>query len=96
MCVRLGLQYRYQQGKVQVCTNRFLGYDKDEEGKLIINPEEINASADINMSLRIKKYRNIVDIDFMDMKMESYKTDENLQTAAVGARLRLLKYSGWK
>ena len=38
--VRLGLQYRYQQGKVQVCTNRFLGYDKDEEGKLIINPKE--------------------------------------------------------
>ena len=38
--VRLGLQYRYQQGKVQVCTNRFLGYDKDEEGKIIINPKE--------------------------------------------------------
>ena len=38
--VRLGLQYRYQQGKVQVCTNRFLGYDKDEEGNLVINPEE--------------------------------------------------------
>ena len=48
------------------------------------------------MSALIKKYRNIVDIDFRDMKMESYKTDENLQTAAVGARLRLLKYSGWK
>ena len=38
--VRLGIQYRYQQGKVQVCTNRFLGYDKDENGNLIINPEE--------------------------------------------------------
>jgi DNA invertase Pin-like site-specific DNA recombinase len=38
--VRLGIQYRYQQGKVQVCTNRFLGYDKDEEGNLVINPEE--------------------------------------------------------
>lgn len=38
--VRLGLQYRYQQGKVQVCTNRFLGYDKDKDGNLIINPEE--------------------------------------------------------
>ena len=38
--VRLGLQYRYQQGKVQVCANRFLGYDKDEDGKLVINPEE--------------------------------------------------------
>ena len=38
--VRLGLQYRYQQGKVQVCANRFLGYDKDEEGNLVINPAE--------------------------------------------------------
>ena len=38
--VRLGLQYRYQQGKVQVCTSRFLGYDKDEDGNLVINPEE--------------------------------------------------------
>ena len=38
--VKLGLQYRYQQGKVQVCTKRFLGYDKDENGKLVINPEQ--------------------------------------------------------
>ncbi len=38
--VKLGLQYRYQQGKVQVCANRFLGYDKDEDGNLVINPEE--------------------------------------------------------
>ena len=38
--VRIGLQYRFQQGKVQVCTNRFLGYDKDEDGNLIINSEE--------------------------------------------------------
>ena len=38
--VRLGLQYRYQQGKVQVNTKRFLGYDKDKDGNLVINPEE--------------------------------------------------------
>lgn len=38
--VRIGLQYRFQQGKVQVCTNRFLGYDKDEDGNLIINEKE--------------------------------------------------------
>ncbi len=25
---------------MQVCTNRFLGYDKDENGKLIINKAE--------------------------------------------------------
>ena len=38
--VKLGLQYRYQQGEVQVNHNRFLGYTKDEEGKLVIVQEE--------------------------------------------------------
>jgi DNA invertase Pin-like site-specific DNA recombinase len=38
--VRLGFQYRFQQGKVMVNHNRFLGYDKDENGKLIINKAE--------------------------------------------------------
>lgn len=37
--VKLGLQYRYQQGIVQVNHNRFLGYTKDEEGHLIIETE---------------------------------------------------------
>ena len=38
--VKLGLQYRYQQGKVQVNTNWFLGYTKDENGELVIDPEQ--------------------------------------------------------
>lgn len=38
--VKLGLQYRYQQGLVQVNHNRFMGYTKDEDGKLIIEPNE--------------------------------------------------------
>ena len=35
--VRLGIQYRNQQGKVQVNHNWFLGYTKDEDGNLIID-----------------------------------------------------------
>lgn len=38
--VKLGLQYRYQQGKVQVNHKRFMGYTKDEDGNLTIVPEE--------------------------------------------------------
>lgn len=38
--VKLGLQYLYQQGKVQVNHKRFMGYTKDEDGNLIIVPEE--------------------------------------------------------
>ncbi|MBK5262016.1 MAG: recombinase family protein [Peptostreptococcaceae bacterium] len=37
--VKLGLQYRYQQGIVQINHNRFLGYTKDDKGHLIIEPE---------------------------------------------------------
>ena len=36
--VKLGLQY--QQGQVQVNHNRFLGYTKDADGHLIIDPEQ--------------------------------------------------------
>lgn len=38
--VKMGLQYRYQQGKVQINHNRFLGYTKDADGNLIIDPEQ--------------------------------------------------------
>ena len=38
--IKLGLQYRYQQGQVKFNTTRFLGYDSDDEGTLIINQEQ--------------------------------------------------------
>ena len=38
--VKLGLQFRYQNGQVQVNHNHFLGYTKDDEGNLIIDPEQ--------------------------------------------------------
>jgi site-specific DNA recombinase len=38
--VKLGLQYRYQQGEIQVNCKWFLGYTKDENKRLIIVPEE--------------------------------------------------------
>lgn len=38
--VKLGIQFRYQQGIVQVNHNRFLGYTKDENKNLVIVPEE--------------------------------------------------------
>ena len=38
--VKMGLQFRYQNGEVQVNHNRFMGYTKDENGHLVIEPEE--------------------------------------------------------
>ena len=38
--VKLGYQLRYQSGKVSVNHNRFMGYTKDKDGKLVIVPDE--------------------------------------------------------
>lgn len=38
--VKLGMQYRFQQGKIMVNTTCFLGYDKDDKGNLVINPKQ--------------------------------------------------------
>lgn len=38
--VKLGLQYRYQQGEIQVNCKWFLGYTKDENKHLVVVPEE--------------------------------------------------------
>ncbi len=46
--VKLGLQYRYQNGEVQVNHNRFLGYTKDENKNLVIVPEEAEVVKRIN------------------------------------------------
>lgn len=38
--VRMGIQYQYQQGRVRVNHNWFLGYTKDAQGRLVIVPEQ--------------------------------------------------------
>lgn len=38
--VKWGVQKRYKEGKVHINTNRFLGYDKDKDGKIVINKEQ--------------------------------------------------------
>ena len=38
--VKLGFRYRYQQGQITVNHNRFLGFTKDENGQLIVDPDE--------------------------------------------------------
>lgn len=37
---RMGIVYRFQEGKVKVNHNWFLGYTKNEEGDLVVVPEE--------------------------------------------------------
>ena len=37
---KMGIHYRFQQGKVMVNARNFLGYDKGEDGRLVVNQEQ--------------------------------------------------------
>ena len=60
------------------------------------SPAEINAFSENDLSALTGKYKDVVDVDIQDMKMESYGTDNMFQRAAVSAELRLLELHGGK
>ena len=60
------------------------------------SPAEINAFSESDLSSLTGKYKDVVDVDIQDMKMESYGTDNMFQRAAVSAELRLLELHGGK
>ena len=65
--VKLGIDFRNKQGKVQVNHNRFLGYTKDAEGHLIIDPEQAEVVKRI--------YREYLEGASMDMICHGLETD---------------------
>ena len=58
--VKWGYRKRFQEGKVHINTRRFLGYDKDKKGKLIINqPQAKTVKTIYNLFLAGTAYREI-------------------------------------
>ncbi len=92
--IKLGLQYRYQQGKVQVNHNRFLGYTKDENGNLIIEPKQAEIVRRI--------YREYLEGSSMDKIADGLEADGILtgsgnskwHTSSINKILRNEKYIG--
>lgn len=65
--VKLGYQYRYQQGEVSINCSWFLGYTKDENKKLVIVPEEAEIVKRI--------YREYLEGSSMDKIKKGLETD---------------------
>jgi len=58
--VKWGYRKRFQEGKVHINTRRFLGYDKDKQGKLIINKSQaMTVKIIYNLFLAGTPYREI-------------------------------------
>ena len=92
--VKLGLQYRYQQGKVTVNCNRLLGYTKGNDGKLVIDPEQAEVVKRI--------YREYLEGSSMDKISAGLEADgiltgagkEKWHTSTINKILRNEKYMG--
>ena len=92
--VKLGLQFRYQNGQVQVNHNHFLGYTKDADGNLIIDPEQAEVVKRI--------YREYLDGYSMDRIAKGLEADGILTgagktkwwTSTINKILRNEKYIG--
>ena len=92
--VKMGIQYRYQQGKVFVNHNHFLGYTKDAKGNLIIEPEEAKVIKRIFYSyLNGMTMKEIADSLRADGIQTGGKTT-NWQSSSVAKILKNEKYMG--
>ena len=94
--VKLGLQFRYQNGQVQVNHNHFLGYTKDADGNLIIDPEQAEVVKRI--------YREYLEGYSMDRIAKGLEADGILTgagktkwwTSTINKILRNEKYIVWR
>src|SRR5699024_1160183 len=92
--VKMGIQYRYQQGKVFVNHNHFLGYSKDDQGNLVIEPEEAKVIKRIFYSyLNGMSMKQIADSLKADGILTGGKT-KNWQSSGVSKILKNEKYMG--
>ena len=92
--VKMGIQYRYQQGKVFVNHNHFLGYTKDAQGNLVIEPAEAQVIKRILYSyLDGMTMKQIADSLKADGVLTGGKTT-NWQTSGVARILKNEKYMG--
>ena len=92
--VKMGIQYRYQQGKVFVNHNHFLGYTKDDQGNLVIEPEEAKVIKRIFYSyLNGMSMKQIADSLKADGILTGGKT-KNWQSSGVSKILKNEKYMG--
>lgn len=92
--VKMGIQYRYQQGKVFVNHNHFLGYTKDAQGNLVIEPAEAKIIKRIFYSyLNGMSMKQIADSLKADGILTGGKT-KNWQSSGVSRILKNEKYMG--
>lgn len=71
--ISLGIEYRFQQGKEFINCNRFLGYNKDENGNLIIDEKQAET---------VKRIFNEYLLGFSGDKIAKHLTEDKIPNGA--------------
>ncbi len=92
--VRWGIRSRFQQGRLHLNTNRFLGYDKDENGNLIINPEQAKLVRRVYDSFLNGISPDIIASTFKKEGIPTIMGTSNWSASTIYGILRNEKYKG--
>jgi len=89
-----GIRRRFEQGKHKMSTKRFLGYDTDEEGHLVINPQQAKIVIRLYEEFLSGKTVDYIARIFKAEKLKSWDGKYNWQPSTLDSMLRNEKYMG--
>ncbi|MSU05919.1 recombinase family protein [Spirochaetales bacterium NM-380-WT-3C1] len=92
--VSWGMQRRFEEGKYSVGYSTFLGYDKGNDGKLVINPEQAKTVRYIFTRFLEGKTPYSIAKELMERKMKTGAGNDKWSTESVVRILQNEKYCG--
>lgn len=92
-CTR-GIRRRFEQGKHKMSTKRFLGYDTDEEGHLVVNRQQAKIVVRLYEEFMSGKTVDSIARIFKAEKIKNWDGKYNWQASTLDSMLRNEKYMG--
>lgn len=89
-----GIRRRFEQGKHKMSTKRFLGYDMDEEGHLIVNRQQAKIVVRLYEEFMSGKTVDHIARIFKAEKIKNWDGKYNWQASTLDSMLRNEKYMG--
>lgn len=89
-----GIHRRFEQGQHKMSTKRFLGYDTDEDGKLVVNKPQAKIVVRLYEEFLSGKTVDYIARNFKAEKLKSWDGKSNWQASTFDLMLRNEKYMG--
>ena len=89
-----GIRRRFEQGQYKISTKRFLGYDYDKSGKLVVNKAQAKIVKRIYQEYLTGKTVDRIARIFREEKVKNWDGQCNWQATSIDSMLRNEKYMG--